>query len=201
MKALAGGPSLDELWPNMKVPVAGVEARLEARVELLGVPNKLGAGVVVEAVLEVLAMKPKAGAELVSVALCPKLNEGLGASAAGVAATSAGLPKLKLGLSCSFGGSGLLKEKPPKEGAGEASDSLLAAANRNPEVIDGASFTSGFPKVNEGAAGSFSAGAPKAEPPRDAAVVELDSVGVPNTGAVAVLTLAIVEEASLLLFS
>lgn len=202
MKALAGGPSLDELWPNIKVPVAGVEARLEAGVELLGLPNRLGAGAVVEAVLEVLAMKPKGGAALVSVALCPKLNEGFGVSAAGVAATSGGLPKVKLGLSCSLGGSGLLKEKPPKDGAGEASGSLLAAENRNPEVIEGASFTSGFPKVNEGAAGSFSAGAPKAEPPRDAVAVELDSVGVPNTGADVVLTLATaVVEASLLLFS
>lgn len=66
--ALAGGASVAELWPNRKVPVeagagAGAGAAREEVVVLAEAPKRLGAGGVVEGVLEeAAAMKPpKAG--------------------------------------------------------------------------------------------------------------------------------------------
>lgn len=190
-KVLAGGASLDEPWPNMKV-VLGAEA------VVLGVPNRLGAGVEEEeeevVVLLLLAMKPKTGAGAAdSEALCPKLKDALGASA-GVSLLSAGFPKLKLGWAGSLGGSGLLKEN-PTDGADEPSASFPAAPKRKPEVPDG-SFSSGFPNVNEGAGVSFSAdaAAPKVAPPSGAEVMAGLAPGTPPKREVAaVVAVAVVD--------
>lgn len=103
------------------------------------VPNRLGVGVVDDEVVEsmvlvgLVAIKVNAGFGVAeeSVALCPKVKEGFGASAVDVSLLSAGLPKLKAGGGCSVGAMGLLKEKPPEgAGAGAASASLLAAPKR-----------------------------------------------------------------------
>lgn len=110
------------------------------------------------------------------------MKEGLGASEVDVSALSAGFPKGNVGVGCSVAALDLLKEKPPVvAAAGAASASLLAAPKRK---LDGAEeaaasfFSSGFPKVNVGAAGSFSVDRGlKVEPPCGAVVVR---VGPPN---------------------
>lgn len=154
--------------------VLGAAERAGAGVELLlsATPNRLGAGAeddVVELVVlvELLAMKENAGFGAVeeSAAFCPKVNVGFGASEVLVSLFSAGLPKVKAGgAGCSAGALGLPKVKPPGAaaagGAGAASASLLAAPKTK---VDGAGeaalsfFSSGFPKVNVGAAGSLPA--------------------------------------------
>lgn len=89
------------------------------------------------------------------------MKEGFGASAVDVSLLSAGLPKVNAGGGCSVGALGLLKEKPPEiAGAGVASASLLTAPKRNvdeAETVAASFFSSGFPKVNMGAAGALSA--------------------------------------------
>lgn len=143
---------------------------------LLLFPKRLGVGVedVVEVelvVLGLLAMKENAGfgAATESVAPCPKVKVGFGASVVAVSLLSAGLPKVNAGGGGSVVVLGLLKEKPPEgAGAGVAAVSLLAAPKRKVEGADEAvssRFSSGFPKENVGAAGSFSADTdPNVEP-------------------------------------
>lgn len=110
------------------------------------------------------------------VALCPKVNEGLGASAAaGVSLFSAGLPnKDEDNVTDALG---LSKTKPPNEdGAAAAAPPSLAAA---PNSGVGASFfSSGFPKLNVGAAASED---PKVAPPGGVAVARLGSPNLLNT--------------------
>lgn len=149
----------------------------EAWVELLPpVPNRLGVedDKVVEVVVLVglLAIKEKAGfgAAAESVAFCPKVKEGFGASAADVSFLSACLPKVNVGGGCSVEALGLLKEKAPEVASvGAAFVSLLAVPKRK---VDGAEeaaasfFSSGFPKVNVGAAGAlYGCKDPKVVPP------------------------------------
>lgn len=112
------------------------------------------------------------------------MKEGLGASEVDVSVLSAGFPKVNAGVGCSAGALGLLKEKPPVV-ATAASASLLAAPKRK---LDGAAdaaasfFSSGFPKVNVGAAGSFSVDKdPKVELPCGVVVVKVGSPNLENT--------------------
>lgn len=76
-----------------------------------------------------------------------------------VSLLTAGLPKVNAGGGCSVGALGLPKEKPPEAASdGAASASLLAAPKRKEDVAEdpvGSFFSSGFPKVNAGAAGSL----------------------------------------------
>lgn len=105
------------------------------------------------------------------VALCPKVNEGLGASeAAGVSLFSAVLPNTDEALALS-------KTKPPKEdgaAGATAAPSFAAAPNRGVGV---SLFSSGFPKVNVGAADE----GPKVAPPGAVEVVRLGSPNLLNT--------------------
>lgn len=92
-------------------------------------------------------------------AVCPKVKEGFWVSEVDVSVFSTGLPKAKAGGSCSVGALGFLKEKPPVAAAESAS--LPAAPKMKLDVAeeeDASFFSSGFPKVNVGAAGSFPAG-------------------------------------------
>lgn len=131
--------------------------------------------------------------------LCPKLNEGLGASAAGVSLWSSGFPKAKAGaLGWSLGGSGLLKEKPVDEA--DAPPSLLGTLNRNPESIEATSFSC-FPKVKEGAL-SFSSDSLNMLPPSGVvSAVALASASFPNIGAAAVVVVVVVSVEAPLSFS
>lgn len=151
----------------------------------------------------------------VPVALCPKVKEGFGASAVDVSLLSAGLPKVNAGGGCSVGALGFPKEKPPEAaGTGAASASLLAAPKRKADGAEGAAasfFSSGFPKVNVGAAGSLSACKdPNVEPTCGVAVAKLRSPSLAKTDpavvAVVVIELVFVDvvsfdEATLSLFS
>lgn len=146
-----------------------------------------------------LAIKENAGfgAAEDSVALCPKVKEGpVEASAVDVSLLSAGLPKLYAGGGCSVGALGLLKENPP-EAAGAASASLLAAPKRKADGAEEAVasfFSSGFPKVKVGAAGSLSACKdPNVEPPCGVVAAKLRSPNLPNTDPV-VVVVVVVEE-------
>lgn len=109
---------------------------------------------------------------------------------------SAGLPKGYAGGGCSVGALGLLKEKPPVAGAGTASASLLAAPKRKADGAEEAAasfFSSGFPKVNVGAAGSLSACKdPNVEPPCGVVVTKLGSPNLPNTDPAVVVELVFV---------
>lgn len=109
------------------------------------------------------------------------MNEGFGASAAaGVSLFSAVLPNKDEG--CAADALGLSKTKPPNEdgAAAAAPPSLAAAPNRGA----GASFfSSGFPKVNVGAAASDD---PKVAPPGGVEVVRLGSPNLLNTDVVEV---------------
>lgn len=91
---------------------------------------------------------------------------------------------------------GLPKEKPP-EVAGAASVSLLAAPKRKADGAEEAAasfFSSGFPKVNVGAAGSLSACEdPNTEPPCGVMVTELGSPNLENTDPVVVFVVVVVE--------
>lgn len=163
-------------------------------------PNRLGAGVEEdEVVVGFVAMKVNAGFGTAeeSVALCPKVKEGFGASAVDVSLLSAGLPKANVGGGCPVGALGLLKEKPPVAGAGAASASLLAAPKRKADGAEEAAasfFSSGFPKVNVGAASSLSACKdPKVEPPCGVVVAKLGSPNLPNTEPVVVVVVVAVE--------
>ena len=134
------------------------------------------------------------------------MKEGFGASAADVSLLSAGLPKANVGGGCSVGALGLLKEKPPElAGAGVASASLLAASKRKADRPAPSFFSSGFPKVNVGAAGSLSVGKePNVEPPCGVVVAKLRSPSLPKTDpAVVVLVADVVsfDDAALSLFS
>lgn len=162
--------------------------------ELLLVLNKLGAeveeGRVVESVVGLLTMKENAGlgAAEESVALCPKEKVGFGASAEEVSFFSDCLPKGYAGGGGCVSAPGLLKEKPAGvAAAGAASASLLAAPKTKAEGAEAAAsfFSSGFPKVNVGAAGCLSACIePNVVPPWGVVmelVVELDSPNPPKT--------------------
>lgn len=131
------------------------------------------------------------------VAFCPKVKEGLGASAVVVSHFSADLPKLNMGGGCSVGTLGLPKEKPPEvAGTGAVSTSLLAAPNRKAEGAgEGATsfFSSGFAKVNVGAAGSlFACKDPNVGPPFGVLVTIVGSPNLPNTDP-AVVVMMVVE--------
>lgn len=126
--------SEEELWPKLKVLLgAGVGARLE----LLGVPKRLGARLEEAGVVDEPLIKANEGfGAALSVAFCPKPNVGFGVSVG-----SAGFPNANGSLGSSFGGSGLLKLK-PTEGAGLSAS--LAALNTNPvEGIEISFFSSG----------------------------------------------------------
>lgn len=91
----------------------------------------------------------------------------------------------------------MLKEKPPEvAGAGAASASLLAAPKRKADGAEEAAtsfISSGFPKVNVGAAGSLSACKdPNVEPPCGVVVAKLGSPNLPNTDP-AVVVVDVVE--------
>lgn len=159
------------------------------------VPNRLGVGVEEDEVVVLvglLAIKENTGfgAAEESAALCPKLKEGFGASAVDVSLLSAGLPKGNVGGGCSVGALGLPKEKPPVAGAGAASASLLAAPPKRKgdcaEEAAASFFSSGFTKVNVGAAGS-----PNVEPPCVVVVAKLGSPNLPNTDPVVVVVVAV----------
>lgn len=168
---------------------------------LVLVPNRLGVGVedddVVELVVLVglLAIKENAGfgaAAAESEALCPKVKEGFGASEVDVSLLSAGFPKVKAGGGCSVGALGLLKEKPPVvAGAGAESASLLAAPKTKADCAEEAAasfFSSGFPKVNVGAAGSLAACKdPNVEPPSGVVVAKVGSPNLAKTDPVVVV--------------
>lgn len=183
----------------MKVLGAAEEAGAWVELLLL-LPNRLGVGaedneVVVLVGLPAIKGKACFGAGAESVAVCPKVKEGLGASTVDVSLLSAGFPKLNAGGGCSAGALGLLKEKAP-EVAGAASASLLAAPKRK---LDGAEeaatsfFSSGFPKVNVGAAGSFSVDKdPKVEPPCGVVVAKLGSPSLANTDPAVVVAMVVV---------
>lgn len=109
---------------------------------------------------------------------------------------SAGLPKVNAGGGCSAGALGLPKEKPPDvAGAGAASASLLAAPKTKADGVEDAAasfFSSGFPKVNVGAAGSLSACKdPNTDPPCGVVVAKVGSPSLPNTDPVVVVVLAV----------
>lgn len=107
---------------------------------------------------------------------------------------SAGLPKVNDGGGCSVGALGLLKEKPP-EAAGAGSASLLAAPKRKAEGAGEAAasfFSSGFPKVNVGAAGSLAACKdPNVELPCGVVVAILGSPSLPNTDPLVVVVVVV----------
>lgn len=168
------------------------------------VPNRLGVGMEEDEVVELevsvglLAIKENAGfgAAEESVALCPKVKEGFGASAVHVSLLSAGLPKVNTGGGCSVEALGLPKEKPPEVvDTGAASVSLLAAPNRKADGAEEAAasfFSSGFPKVNVGAAGSLSACKdPNIEPPCGVVVAEVGSPSLPNTDPLVVVVVVV----------
>lgn len=149
-------------------------------------------------VVGLVAIKENAGfgAAEESGALCPKVKEGFGASAVEVSLLSAGLPKLYAGGGCSVGALGLVKEKPPEVvGAGAASASLLPAPKTKADGAEEAAasfFSSGFPKVNVGAAGSLSACKdPNVEPPCGVVVAKLGSPNLPNTDPVVVVAVVV----------
>lgn len=125
------------------------------------------------------------------------MKEGFGASAVDVSLLSAGFPKVNAGGGgCSVGALGLLKEKPPEAaGADVASASLLAAPKRKvdaAEEVPLSFFSSGFPKVNVGAAGSLSVCKdPNAEPPCGVVVARLGSPSLPNTDPAVVVVVVV----------
>lgn len=129
-------------------------------------PKRLGVEMEVDEVVGLvglLAMKENAGfgAAVESAALCPKVKEGLGASVVDVSLLSAGLPKVNTGAAGSVAALALPKAKPPEEllSAGALSASLAAPPKTKAggaEEAAGSFFTSGFPKVKVGAAGSLS---------------------------------------------
>lgn len=188
----------------MKVLGAAEEAGawVELLLLLLLLPNRLGAGAednegVVLVGLPAIKEKACFGAGAESVADCPKVKEGLGASEVDVSLLSAGFPKLNAGGGCSAGALGLLKEKPPEvAGASAASASLLAAPKRKLDGAEGAAasfFSSGFPKLNVGAAGSFSVDKdPKVEPPCGVVVAKLGSPSLPKTDPAVVVVVVVV---------
>lgn len=96
----------------------------------------------------------------------------------------------------------MLKEKPPEAAAGATSASLPAAPKRKEGGAEEAAasfFSSGFPKVNVGAAGSLSVCKdPKVEPPCGARVAKL-----PNTDPVVVVVVDVAsfDDAAASLFS
>lgn len=165
-------------------------------------PNRLGAGVEDEDVVELVELaglvelNENAGFGAVeSAAFCPKVKVGFGASEVTVSLLSAGFPNVKAGGGCSVGALGLLNEKPPVVAAA-GSASLLAAPKRK---LDGSEepptsfLSSGFPKVNVGAAGSlFACNDPNAGLPCDATVAELGSPNLPNTDPVVVDVVVVV---------
>lgn len=121
------------------------------------------------------------------VALCTKVKEGFGASAVVVSLLSADLPKVNAGGGCAVGALGLSKEKPPKV-AGAASPSLVAALKR----MAASFFSSGFPKLNVGAASSLSACKdPNIEPPCVVVGAKLGSPNLPNTDPVVVVVVVV----------
>lgn len=113
-------------------------------------------------------------------ALCPKVKAGLGGSAAVVSVVSADLPNEKMGGACSAGALGFPKVKPSVAArTGAPLVSLLAPPKTK---LDGAGegatsfFSSGFPKVNVGAAGSLLVcNDPKMEPACGAGAAVLGS--------------------------
>lgn len=125
------------------------------------------------------------------VALCPKVKEGLDASAGVVSLFSADLPKVNAGGGCAAGALGLSKETPPEAAAADAaSPSLLTA----PKRMDASFFSSGFPKLNVGAAGSLSACIdPNTEPPCGVVVAKLGPPNLPNTDPVLADVAVVVE--------
>lgn len=191
-------------------------------VEAEVVPNRLAVGMEEDEVVELveivglLAIKENAGfgAADESVALCPKVKDGFAASAVDVSLLSAGLPKVNAGGGCSVGALGLQKEKPPvMADAGAASVSLLAPPKTKADGADGAAasfFSSGFPKVNVGAAGSLSAcNDPNVEPPGGPAVAKVGAPNLPNTDPAVVVAVAelvfvdvvLLDDATMSLFS
>lgn len=93
----------------------------------------------------------------------------------------------------------MLKEKPPEAaGAGASPASFLAAPKRKADGAEGAAaslFSSGFPKVNVGAAGSLSAGKdPNVEPASGVVVAKLRSPSLPNTDPAVVVAVVVVVE-------
>lgn len=133
-------------------------------------------------------------------ALCPKEKAAFGGSAAVVSLVSAALPNEKTGGGCSAAALGFPKLKPPlAAGAGAAFTSLLAPPNTKPDGAGdwAASFSSGFPKVKVGAAGSFVGNEPKIELACGAGATG-DSPNLANTEALvaAVVVVLAVELAS-----
>ncbi len=122
------------------------------------------------------------------------MKEGFGASAGHVSLLSAGLPKGNAGGGGSVEALGLPKEKPPVV-AGAASVSLLALPKMKADGAEEAAvsfFSSGFPKVNVGAAGSLSACKdPNTEPPCGVMVAKLGSPNLPNTDPVVVVVVVV----------
>lgn len=132
-----------------------------------------------------------------SGALCPKVKAGFGGSAFGVSLASADLPNEKMaGGGSAAGALGFPKVKPPvAAGAGAEFTSLPAPPNTKP---DGAGegvasfFSSGFPKVNVGAAGSlFTCIDPKREPACGAGAAELGSPSLANTEPLAAVVVVV----------
>lgn len=91
----------------------------------------------------------------------------------------------------------MLKEKPPETAA---SVSLLAAPKRKADVAEEAAasfFSSGFPKVNVGAAGALSfCKVPNVEPPCGVVAAKL-----PNTDPAVVVDVVSFDDAATSLFS
>lgn len=119
-------------------------------------------------------------------ALCPKVKAGFGGSVGAVSLVSADLPNEKTGGGCSAGALGFPKVKPPVvAGAGAALTSLFSPPKTNPEgaAEEVASFfSSGFPKVNAGAAVSlFVCNDPNGEPPCGVGTAELGAPNLENT--------------------
>lgn len=129
------------------------------------------------------------------VALCPKVKEGLGASAVVVSLFSSDLPKLKMGAGCSVGTLGLPKEKPPEVAVtGAASTSLLVAPNRKAEEAEegaGSFFSSGFPKVNGAACSLFACKDPNVGPPFGVLVTIVGSPNLLNTDPAVVVVMVV----------
>lgn len=114
-------------------------------------------------------------------ALCPKVNEGLGVSAAavaeGVSLFSAVLPNRDEGSAA--GALGLSKTKPPREdGGGAAAAAAAPSLAATPNRVGASFFSSGFPKANVGAAASED---PNVALPCGVEIVRLGSPNLLNT--------------------
>lgn len=128
------------------------------------------------------------------MALCPKVKASFGGSAVVVSLVSDVLPNGKKGGGCSAGALGFPKAKPPVAAGAELTSLIVPPKTKPDGAREGVTsfFSSGFLKLNVGAAGSFVGNGPNIKPPCGAGAAGFGSPNLENMDPLVVAAVVVV---------